>query len=126
MPPSVARSQLPMHSAHATKEPLRNASVRSFLEGCCTNSTRGFQNLRRKLLLYQRFPKSSTLRGVHQACGAGADFPPPMTRLPSNRRTESGARSLDRGLCIIANKVSVVSRPAVEQARRGPLRECKK
>jgi len=40
MPPSVARSQLPKDSAHATKEPLAKAGLSAFLGGCCTNNTR--------------------------------------------------------------------------------------
>jgi hypothetical protein len=50
MPPSVARSQLPKDSAHATKEPLAKAGVSAFLSGCCTNNTRLALKHRRKLL----------------------------------------------------------------------------
>jgi hypothetical protein len=39
MPPSVARSQLPRTSAHATKEPLRTPRLCAFSKGCCTNNT---------------------------------------------------------------------------------------
>src|SRR6267142_4913926 len=55
MPPSVARSQLPKGSAHATKEPLRTAPVRAFLELCCTNNTQPWSGFPCKLLFYLLF-----------------------------------------------------------------------
>src|SRR5215831_20500239 len=56
MPPSVARSQLPKDSAHATKEPLAKAGLSAFLGGCCTNNTRPSLEHRRKgLFLFMNF-----------------------------------------------------------------------
>jgi hypothetical protein len=61
MPPSVACSQLPMHSAHATKEPPQTGGGSPFLDGCCTNSTRQPPKFRRKLLSWNMFLRNLRL-----------------------------------------------------------------
>jgi len=56
MPPSVATSQLPKDSAHATKEPLAKAGLSAFLGGCCTNNTRpSLEHLYNILFLFMNF-----------------------------------------------------------------------
>ena len=61
MPPSVARSQLPMTSAHATKEPPQAGAVAPFLDGCCTNNTRPTRKLRRNPLFCFKFLEKCNL-----------------------------------------------------------------
>jgi len=69
MPPSVAPSQLPMHSAHATKELLWSAGVSPFLELCCTNNTQTWSSFLHNQLFYMansawfHLPSELTPRG---------------------------------------------------------------
>src|ERR1039457_3491738 len=52
MPPSVARSQLPKDSAHATKELPRTAPDMAFSERCCLNNTQTRPGFCHKPLFY--------------------------------------------------------------------------
>ena len=61
MPPSVAPSQLPMHSAHATKEPPQTGAATAFLDGCCTNNTRVTRKLFHKPLSKMDFLEKADL-----------------------------------------------------------------